>query len=85
MARIWSFLGRSAHSALRPILKLSFLRKVALLAKQSESASPAMFAKSALNTRSLTMSDLVSGAAFQSVNAVASSVALKELLLDCDY
>ncbi len=76
MAKIWSSHGRSAHSALRPILRLSSLKRVALLAKPSASANHAMFAKNALNTRSRMMSVSVFGVASLSVSAVASSAVL---------
>jgi hypothetical protein len=69
MERILNSPGKSAHSVLKQIQKLSFLRKVALLAKQSESAFPVMFAKNVLNTPWLTMSALVFGVASPSVSA----------------
>jgi hypothetical protein len=62
MARILNSRGKSAHSALRPIQKLSFQKKAAQLAKQSASVSHVMFAKNALSTRSLTMNALEFGA-----------------------
>jgi hypothetical protein len=62
MAKIWNFPGKSAHSALRQILKLSFQKRVALPAKQSAYASHAMFVKSALNMRWHMMSVLEFGA-----------------------
>jgi hypothetical protein len=62
MARTLNSRGKSAHSALKLIQKLSFQRKVAQHAKQSVSVSHVMFAKNVLSTRSLTMSVLEFGA-----------------------
>jgi hypothetical protein len=62
MARTLSSRGKSVHSALKLIQKLSFQKKVALHAKQSASASHVMFAKNVLNTHSLMMSVLEFGA-----------------------
>jgi hypothetical protein len=76
MERILNSPGKSALSVRRPIRKLSFLRRVALLAKQSEFAFPAMFARNAWNTRWLMMSDSVFGADYQSANVVALSAVL---------
>jgi uncharacterized protein YcbK (DUF882 family) len=74
-------LGKSGLSALRPTRKLSFQKRVALLAKQSESACHAKFEPSAWNMRSLMTSDSVSGADSQSANVVASSVARLDSLI----
>jgi hypothetical protein len=78
MAKIWSFPGKSVHSVLRLTQKLSSLKRVALLAKQSASANHAMFDKSVLNMPSHMMSVSVSGADFQSANVVALSDAHRE-------
>jgi hypothetical protein len=61
-------LGKSAHCALRLTQKLSSLKKVDPLAKQSASAFHAMCVKNVSNMPSLTMSVSVFGAAFLSVN-----------------
>jgi hypothetical protein len=64
------------HYVRRLTRKHFFQRKVALLAKQSESAFLAMFVQNVSNMHSLMMSVLVFGAAFLSASAAASSVAL---------
>jgi hypothetical protein len=78
MARILNSPGKSAHSALKLIRKLSFQKRVAPLAKQSESASHVMCVKSVLNTLWHMMNALVSGAVSQSVSVVDLSVALRK-------
>jgi hypothetical protein len=78
MERILNSPGKSAHSALRLILKLSFQKRVALLAKQSASVFHAMCDKSVLNTLWLMMNVSVFGAVFQNVSAVVLSVALRK-------
>jgi hypothetical protein len=55
----------------KPIQRLSFLKKVALLAKQSESVFPAMFVQSVWNMHLHMMNALEFGADYQSVNAAA--------------
>jgi hypothetical protein len=62
MAKILNSHGKSAHSAPRPIQKLSSLKRVDQLVKQSVSASHAMFVKNVLSMRSHTMSVLEFGA-----------------------
>jgi hypothetical protein len=62
MERTLNSRGKSVHSALRPILKLSFQKKAALLAKQSAFVSHVMFAKNVLNTHLPMMSVLEFGA-----------------------
>jgi hypothetical protein len=76
MERILNSPGKSAHSALRLILKLSFQKRVALLAKQSASVFHVMCAKSVLNTLWHMMNVSVFGAVFQNVSAVALSAVL---------
>jgi hypothetical protein len=57
--------------ALKPIQKLSSLKRVVQLAKQSASAYLAMFVVSAWNTRSHMMSVSVFGEASPNVSVVA--------------
>jgi hypothetical protein len=76
MERILNSPGKSAHSALRLIPKLSFQKRVALLAKQSGSASHVMCDKSVLNTLWHMMNASVFGAVSQNVSAVVLSAAL---------
>jgi hypothetical protein len=78
MAKQLNFPGKSAHSAPRPIQKLSSLRRAVLLVKQSGYACPVMFAPNALNMPWRMMSASVSGAVSQSVSVVALSVALRK-------
>jgi hypothetical protein len=55
----------------KPTQRLSFLKKVALLAKQSESVFLVMFVQSAWNMHWHMMNALEFGADFQNVNAAA--------------
>jgi hypothetical protein len=61
MERTLNSPGKNAHYARRQIQKHSFLKRVAQLVKQSESAFLAMFAKNVWNMRSHMMSALESG------------------------
>jgi hypothetical protein len=78
MERILNSPGKSAHSALKPILRLSFQKRVDPLAKQSASVFHVMCDKSVLNTLWHMMSASVFGAVSQNVSAVALSVALRK-------
>jgi hypothetical protein len=75
MERLLSCHGKSALSVPRLTLKLSFLKREAQLAKQSESVCHAMYAQSVWNTRSHMTRDLVSGADYPSENAADSNAA----------
>jgi hypothetical protein len=78
MERILNSPGKSAHYALRLIRRLSFLKRVALLAKQSASVSRVMCDKSVLNTLWHMMNASVFGAVSQNVNAVVLSAVLRK-------
>jgi hypothetical protein len=78
MERILNSPGKSAHSALRLIPKLSFQKRVALLAKQSGSASHVMCDKSVFNTIWHMMNASVFGAVSQNVSAVVLSAVLRK-------
>jgi hypothetical protein len=66
-----NFPGKSALYALKPIQKLSSLKRVVQHAKPSESVSLAMFVASAWNMRSHMMNVSVFGEASPSVSAAA--------------
>jgi hypothetical protein len=78
MERILNSPGKSAHSALRLIPKLSFQKRVARLAKQSASVFHVMCDKSVLNTLWHMMNASVFGAVSQSASVVVLSVALRK-------
>jgi hypothetical protein len=69
-------LGKSAHCAHKPTLKLFFQKKVDQRVKQSASVFLAKFDLSVWNMPLHTMNVLEFGADYQSANVVASSVAL---------
>jgi hypothetical protein len=71
MATTLNSLGKSALFVHRLTQKLSFLKRVDQLAKQSAFVSPAKFVQNVWNMRSRTMSVLEFGAAYPSANAVA--------------
>jgi hypothetical protein len=64
-------LGKNALYVRKQIQKHSFQKRVAQLAKQSAYVFHAMFAKNVWNTRSHTMSALVSGVVSPNVSAAA--------------
>jgi hypothetical protein len=76
VVRALSFPGKSAHCVLKQIPKHFFLRKVALLAKQSAYAFLVMFVLNVLNTLLHMMSVSEFGAASLSESDVDLSVAL---------
>jgi hypothetical protein len=76
VARALSFPGKNVHFVHKPIPKHFFQKRVALLAKQSAFASPAMFAPNVLNTLLHTMSDSEFGAVSPSESDVDLSVDL---------
>jgi hypothetical protein len=69
--RILNSPGKSAHSALRQTLKLSFLKRAVQPVKQSASAFHVKYVRSVLNMRSLMMSVSVFGVASLNVSAAA--------------
>jgi hypothetical protein len=74
--RALSFPGKSVHFAHKQIPKHFFPKRVALLAKQNEFVSPAMFAPNVLNTLSHMMSDSEFGAVSPNESDVDLSVDL---------
>jgi uncharacterized protein YeeX (DUF496 family) len=71
-----SFPGKNVHYVRKQIPKHFSQKRAALLAKQSEYVSPAMFALNVSNTLSHMMSDLEFGADFPSASDVDLSVVL---------
>jgi hypothetical protein len=76
VARALSSPGKNVHFVHKPIQKLFFQKRVALLAKQSEFVFPAMFVLNVLNTLSHTMSVSEFGAGFPNESDVDLSVDL---------
>jgi hypothetical protein len=76
VAKALSFPGKNVHFVRKPIPKLFSQKRVAPLAKQSESAFPAMFVLNVLNTLSHTMSASEFGAGSPSESDVDLSVDL---------
>jgi hypothetical protein len=71
-----SFPGKNVHFVHKPIPKHFSQKRVALLAKQNEFVSPAMFAPNVLNTLSHMMSDSEFGAVSPNESDVDLSVDL---------